>query len=389
MKTKEARILDSARQAAASAETWADLSNALFDPEEGLVAKAFPTREEREEFIKTREYQALRQLIDAAQERTGLIEGATPKKSGKFIVRLPRSLHAALDAEAEEEGVSLNQLVVTKLAIQMSRLATSSMPEMALIAQAYLEVREGYSTDRVVADPELDRRFLKRCRELGLAGTDFDLNWRLFNGRKNKYFCDLPKTKNYTPSHKDEFEFSSEIAIRYVQEQVRTEKGREVSLDKIICDPDLAAEFDKIAAKLAPGFTPLEYRWVALGVRKAAGRYSTKAQAVELPDFDYLGATASVRASTIPVQPGMYLFRCEDESIFIGETDNLRHRIERHFDTSGQAGLPDWLFDRGSKTMTLGIVPTPSFTPIERKIVELGAVHRFRPFFNYIGGRVA
>ena len=114
MKTKQARILDSARRVAASAETWADLSNALFDPEDGLVARAFPTREEREEFIKTKEYQALRELIEAAQERTGLVEGATPKKSGKFIVRLPRSLHAALEAEANDEGVSLNQLVVTK-----------------------------------------------------------------------------------------------------------------------------------------------------------------------------------------------------------------------------------------------------------------------------------
>jgi len=268
---KEEKILNSAQVVASSAETWADLSNALFDPEEGLVAKAYPTREEREQFLKTKEYQAIRQLIDAATERTGLIEGATPKKSGKFIVRLPRSLHAALDAEAEAEGVSLNQLVVTKLAIQMSRLAASGTPEMATIAQAYLEVREGYSTDRVVADPELDRRYLRRCRELGLAGTDFDLNWKLFTGRKNKYFSDLPKTKNYTASRTDEFEFSCEIAMRYIQEEYRSHKDREISLDKIICDPDLVVEFDRIAMKLTPGFSPLDYRWVALGVRKAAG----------------------------------------------------------------------------------------------------------------------
>jgi site-specific DNA-methyltransferase (adenine-specific) len=386
--TKAKKILDSARTIAVSAETWADLSNALFDPVDGLVAKAYPTREEREKFVETDEYKAIRQLMDAAEERTGLVEGATPKKSGKFIVRLPRTLHAALEAEANEEGVSLNQLVVTKLAIQMSHLA-SSQPQMALLAQAYLEVRDGYSIDRVVADPQLDRRFLRRCRELGLSGTDFDLNWKIFNGRKNKYFSDLPKTKNYTPSRKDEFEFSSEIAIRYVQEQFHSQKGWEISLDKIICDPDLAEEFDKIAARLAPGFSALDYRWVALGVRKAAGRYSSKAQTVKVPDFDLLGATTSIRASRIPVDQGMYLFRCEDDSIFIGETDNLRQRIERHFDSGGQTGIPDWLYDSGAKTITLGIVPTPGVSPTERKIVELGEVHRFKPLFNYIGGRVA
>jgi predicted HicB family RNase H-like nuclease len=125
MKSKAQKLLDSARTVALSADTWADLSNALFDPVEGLVAKAYPTRNEREKFIATAEYKAIRELIDAAEERTGVVEGATPAKSGKFIVRLPRSLHAALHAEAEKEGVSLNQLVVTKLAMQVSRLVSA------------------------------------------------------------------------------------------------------------------------------------------------------------------------------------------------------------------------------------------------------------------------
>jgi predicted HicB family RNase H-like nuclease len=36
--------------------------------------------------------------------------------SGKFNVRLPKSLHQRLAIEAEKEGVSLNQYVVYKLA---------------------------------------------------------------------------------------------------------------------------------------------------------------------------------------------------------------------------------------------------------------------------------
>lgn len=390
MATQEKQILESAKDIALSAETWADLSNALFDPEEGLVAKAYPTREQREQFVKTDEYRAIRRLIDAAAERTGFIEGATPKnKSGKFVVRLPRTLHAALESEADEEGVSLNQLVVTKLAVQISRLASGRTPEMAAIAQAYLEVRDGFSIDRVVADPKMNRQFIRRCRELGLTGSGFDLNWMLFNGRKNKYFSDLPKTKNYTASRKDEFEFSSEIAVRYVQEQVWEREARSISLDKIICNPDLAAEFDEIAEKLAPGFSPLDYRWVALGVRKASGRYATKAKSVDLPSFDVLGQTRSVKASSIPAEQGLYLFRCEDDSLFVGDTDNLRHRIERHFESGGEDGLPDWLYHRGSKAIRLGIVPMPKVTPTSRKIIELGAVNRYRPLFNYIGSRVA
>ena len=124
MSKKPSTILDSARTVASSVESWADLSNALFNPADGLLIKAYPTREEREAFLKTKEYGAIRELLEAAMDKTGLIEGATPKKSGKFMVRLPKTLHGALEREAAEEGVSLNQLVVTKLAVQLSHLTS-------------------------------------------------------------------------------------------------------------------------------------------------------------------------------------------------------------------------------------------------------------------------
>lgn len=118
--TKAAELLQQAEEQAKTAPTWADLSNALFDPLEGLIAKAFPTRAQREAFVKTEEYKKIRALIDRAREQTGLVAGATPQKSGRFVVRLPVSLHAALEREAAAEGVSLNQLVVAKLAAQLS-----------------------------------------------------------------------------------------------------------------------------------------------------------------------------------------------------------------------------------------------------------------------------
>jgi len=125
MKTKAEQMLESARQEAAKVSTWADLSNFLFDPDDGIISTAYPVGPERKAFMKSPEYEAISQLIDEAQQRTGFIEGMTPKKSGKFVVRMPRSLHAALEAEAEREGVSLNQLVVAKLSMQMSQMATS------------------------------------------------------------------------------------------------------------------------------------------------------------------------------------------------------------------------------------------------------------------------
>lgn len=122
MKLTPTKLVDLARKKAASVDAWADLANELFDPESGLIAKVFPNLEDRRLFSKTAEYQELWRIIEETQNRTGLIDGSAPKKSGRFVVRLPRSLHAALEAEAAREGVSLNQWVVTKLAIQVGSL---------------------------------------------------------------------------------------------------------------------------------------------------------------------------------------------------------------------------------------------------------------------------
>jgi hypothetical protein len=116
------RILKQAQDLARSVESWAELSNALFDPMNGLLTRAYPTRAEREAFLNSAQYQKIRELLAQAIETHGLVEGATPQKSGRFVVRLPQSLHAALEREAKREGVSLNQLVVAKLAVQLSTL---------------------------------------------------------------------------------------------------------------------------------------------------------------------------------------------------------------------------------------------------------------------------
>src|SRR3954453_10796734 len=96
-------LVNDAERAARDAETWADLSNFLFNPVDGLVAKAYPTRAAREAFVKTEEYRKIRRLISDAMQRHGLVAGATPRKSGRFVVRLPQSLHAALEREAAAE----------------------------------------------------------------------------------------------------------------------------------------------------------------------------------------------------------------------------------------------------------------------------------------------
>jgi hypothetical protein len=104
--------------------------------------------------LETDEYQSIRKLVSDAMDRTGLVEGATPKKSGKFVVRLPKSLHAALELEASREGVSLNQLVVTKLAINISEgLAPGVRAAKAQVVKLAINISEGLAPNAGGASP--------------------------------------------------------------------------------------------------------------------------------------------------------------------------------------------------------------------------------------------
>jgi len=372
-------ILQKARELAGSCHTWADLSNSLFDPLEGLVVKTFPQADERAMFRKSEIYDQLHNLVEQKMQSTGIVGGGTPKKSGKFVVRLPRSLHKALENEAKTEGISLNQLVVAKLAVQLEQMAGGPL---ARTMQAFVEVRTGYSPDRVIADPELDRKFLKRCRELGLSGTDYNLNWQLMNARKASslsILSELVETKQFSLGKKmDEFEYASELAVRFLQE------ARDVSLDQIICDPDLAAEFDKYAGRLAPGFKPLEYRWAAFALRKG-GRLgkSLREEIGKLPELEPFKKVRSLRLETVPDSGGIYLFRGSEKAVFLGQTDNLRHRLEQHMTVSNSNGLPEWLWDVEKDPLEVGIASLPGFGRSKRRAIEVMLAKQWKPALNF------
>jgi hypothetical protein len=116
---KARRVLAFAQERAARAADWIELSNALF----GLGGKAtevFATDSERTAFCRTEEYKQILALLDTLPrpQVKGFVE-MVASANGAISVRLPRSVHAALLAEAKAEGVSLNQLCVAKLVAQL------------------------------------------------------------------------------------------------------------------------------------------------------------------------------------------------------------------------------------------------------------------------------
>ena len=116
---KARQLLEFAEQRAGQAADWVELHNALF----GLGGKAtelLSTESERTAFAQTEECKRIFALLDglpppAVKDFGELLATA----NGAISVRLPRSVHAALLAEAKAEGVSLNQLCLSKLVAQL------------------------------------------------------------------------------------------------------------------------------------------------------------------------------------------------------------------------------------------------------------------------------
>jgi hypothetical protein len=285
------------------------------------------------------------------------------------------------------EKISLDSSEIVRPKRKKPKVITSVLPGMEdvaasrldIIIQAYEKVRDLWSSDRVIADPVLNKKYTTCCRQLGLPGSAYEFNRELMNARKANKLAHLRKAKPFRldPSLVDKFYFACELAIRFF----KLTKG--VTVDQILCDPHLAAEFDQFAAKLAPGFTSLDYRWTAFSVRKRGGlkrNLQDISNLPEPPDFSSADHIRNLRLSKIPDVAGFYMFSSDDDAIFLNQTNNLQVRLTKHMQNSGERGLPACLWE---KPLQISVTPRPDMRLGERKIIELLEVTTRNPLYNF------
>ena len=80
----------------------------------GLIRRVYPTLESLEEFKQTGAYQQIQQML--TQLRKKAAPPADEEEVTRVItVRLPKSLHEGLQAEAHQHQISMNKLCISKL----------------------------------------------------------------------------------------------------------------------------------------------------------------------------------------------------------------------------------------------------------------------------------
>jgi site-specific DNA-methyltransferase (adenine-specific) len=159
----------------------------------------------------------------------------------------------------------------------------------------------------------------------------------LFNLRKRGRLSEIPASRrtDIDWKHCDAFLFASEIAWKKLMTEHKAS-----SLDDILCDPKLAADFDRIAENFAPGFKSLDYRWAALKLRKMARSARTRARLLTPGKFQSAVEAFTTARKQAPSVAGVYLVSLAKEQIYAGETLNLKQRFEIQFQSQRKRAWP-------------------------------------------------
>ncbi len=266
--------------------------------------------------------------------------------------------------------------------VEARRVATSpaalhhgEVADIDQVVKVFRELREARgdrgSPDLYVADPERNAALLAACRKAGLQASDYALNKALLSARKKGLLKNLRSAR--TVFNDEDYAFASELAAT----ELKYLTG--ASIDDLVCDPALAARFDAIAKRLAPGFSSLQYRWAILSLRK---RTAWK------PGWQMPGLTRQFRLvkdplESIPDEQGVYLLSEQEggkqKPLYARATEHLRHAAEVHRSGRLLSAISDrlWRPDPESFVMSYTVLPSAMLEPVEKKVVE-----EKRPIFN-------
>jgi hypothetical protein len=249
------------------------------------------------------------------------------------------------------------------------------------VRQAFLKTHAGRSTDDVVIDDDLNRRFLAACQEELPSTSPEVLNWTLFTLRKASGLG--PVTSTRERQHHDDYMHAAEIAARLMEDKY------ELTIDRVLCDPRVRTEFDTVAQYIAPDVPPYRLRKAALKLRK--GRQLRPEKAKRIVDWSpsvlvYTAAELCRGFTLVPRQPGVYFFRDRTGYLYIGEADDLRVRVAKHLDHSERKALARYLWDHGIEELS---VEVHAFSPTSgggrktcRRVCESEMIASRRPRFN-------
>ncbi len=244
------------------------------------------------------------------------------------------------------------------------------------VTRAFLHVRQGFSSDRVLADPAINAAFIKTCRDLGLDDSVFHLNLALIGLRKHSKL----KFKSRSSVVREQWRYAvaSEIAARIMHYRYGA------SVDTTLAHPNLVREFDHLASSISPGYSPFEYRWAALNMRKKGSNVKVKGKVIQRLEWS---DRLAFEAQALPPDEGVYTLFERRTCLFVAATEDIEESIGAHRRIAEVPLFPPELWRPDPEQLSWRYVQMPDSSSDYRFGVVRSLVWRFAPVFNIPRGK--
>jgi DNA modification methylase len=299
------------------------------------------------------------------------IEGSLLDGSADPLTSAPPTLTRGKNGRCDLSATSVKKKPARRTRI---RLPEQSNGFAEGIVDAYKSTHKGFSVDIMLADASLDGAFLEACKRNGLPGDPAEWNRALLRIRKSGELPRLTnRTRNVTAKDMDAYGFASEVALQQLSAMC------DATLDEILCDPKLAAQFDELAKSFSPGYSSFQYRWAALSLRKRA-REARRQAANHCQEWvkRNLPRSRPIREYDWSRydRPGIYLLTSIGrQHLYIGES---LLSLGRRIDQISQ--IPSWQVIEPAFATP---IPVDNTSSIKSFVLKSILIHRMHPRMNY------
>lgn len=208
------------------------------------------------------------------------------------------------------------------------------------VIKAYKVAGRGYPSEHILCDPEINAEFVDRCLQQGIGGNATVWNtYMLYLRKAGKLPHSTKKPSRITPDEMNRFGFASEVAWRLLAIDYRK------TLDEILCSPEFASEFDRLASEFGPmqeDVKPVDFRRAVISIRKRT-KSARKSAAEKFGEW----MKRSKRLKRVDIQgslskldsPGVAILCTDDIGFYASETRNMRQRVDELMSNPNWSGL--------------------------------------------------
>lgn len=286
-------------------------------------------------------------------------------------------LLASLNAGHDLFAISQTDESVPQTGIDRSDL-------VATVIEAFRATHEGYSSDEVILQDNLNQAFLEKCHERYPTVPPSTLNWTLLNLRKAGKLGAIATTRR-AQGDTSNVTHIAEIVARSLQDK------HAVTSDKIMTDPKLRDQFNEQVRKFDPQADPYLTRRAVFQLRKTRRLKPELVTRVadwqrKISEFPIEKIRNNMKL--IPQQPGVYIFRDSTGYLYIGQSRNLRERLKHHLDQANDFALANYLDSSGGNNLSIEIHSFPkdsrAMETMVRRAYESELIRSRNPRFNIL-----